>query len=207
MVLTGPRMLTQLPDRLARMATALHSMDPAPLGARISAQDEIGSMLSDLHDRAEAVGRDDLLKNLADLERSRPRPGRLAICHGDFHPFNVLSGPDGDVLLDWTAARIADPLFDVAFGKLLFAFLPIVVPRPVRPLLRAIGGFLAHRFLSRYKRYTGEKTDRDRLAWFTRLHAAKMLIELEELKRGAVTGEPHPFEAIAGRLTRLANSE
>ncbi len=206
LLLSGPRTLTQLPDRIARLGVALHALDPRPLQDRLSSRDDVGWLLSNLRDRAEGLGRDDLKGALDDLEGSRPETARLAICHGDLHPFNVLSGPDGEVVLDWTSARIADPLFDIAFSRLLFAYLPIRVPRLVRPLLSAIGGFQARRLLSRYGRHSGERIDRGRLAWFTRVQATKMLVELEEGRRDAAnSGEPHPYEAIAGRLAKVSN--
>jgi aminoglycoside phosphotransferase (APT) family kinase protein len=198
LLLAGPRMLTRLPDRIARLAAALHALDPQPLADLRSGADEFGGFLAYLRERAEAMGQEALMDSVAGLEASRPAARKLAVCHGDFHPFNVLSGPDGEVVLDWTAALIADPLFDVAFSRLLFAYLPVAVPRPVRPLVRLVGGIQARRFLSRYQRDAGERIDRDLLAWYTRFHATKMLIEVEERKAAAPSGsdEPHPYEAI-----------
>jgi aminoglycoside phosphotransferase (APT) family kinase protein len=44
-----------------------------------------------------------------------PEPARLAICHGDFHPLNILV-QDGKVtgVVDWPNFCIADPAWDVA---------------------------------------------------------------------------------------------
>jgi hypothetical protein len=39
------------------------------------------------------------------------------LAHGDFHPWNVVTGPDGLVLADWSDACLTHPLFDlVTFG-------------------------------------------------------------------------------------------
>jgi aminoglycoside phosphotransferase (APT) family kinase protein len=39
------------------------------------------------------------------------------LLHGDFHPWNVVAGPDGLVLADWSDACLSQPLFDlVTFG-------------------------------------------------------------------------------------------
>ena len=44
-----------------------------------------------------------------------------SICHGDFHPYNLLA-KDGKVtaILDWTACRIGDPAMDVASTLVIF---------------------------------------------------------------------------------------
>ena len=40
------------------------------------------------------------------------------LVHGDFHPWNVVAGPDGLVLADWSDACLTNPLFDlVTFGR------------------------------------------------------------------------------------------
>ncbi|MGZ3675225.1 MAG: phosphotransferase family protein [Ktedonobacterales bacterium] len=45
---------------------------------------------------------------------------RLALTHGDYHPNNVLLRSDGSaVVIDWGAARIADPRRDLAWTLLL----------------------------------------------------------------------------------------
>ena len=45
---------------------------------------------------------------------------RYTIIHGDYHPNNVLQGPDGALtVIDWSAARVADPRVDVAWTLML----------------------------------------------------------------------------------------
>ena len=56
------------------------------------------------------------------LEREAPRitPGRLAVVHWDFHPWNVLLRPDGTpAVIDWTSAEVTDSRYDVAWTLLL----------------------------------------------------------------------------------------
>ena len=45
-----------------------------------------------------------------------------SICHGDFHPHNLLA-KDGDVtaILDWSSCRIGDPAADVASTMVIFS--------------------------------------------------------------------------------------
>jgi len=44
-----------------------------------------------------------------------------SICHGDFHPYNVLA-KDAEVtaILDWTACRVGDPAMDIASTLVIF---------------------------------------------------------------------------------------
>jgi len=52
--------------------------------------------------------REKLLQRLASL------PDGERICHGDFHPANVLVTPTGDSVIDWIDASRGNPLADVA---------------------------------------------------------------------------------------------
>jgi Ser/Thr protein kinase RdoA (MazF antagonist) len=52
--------------------------------------------------------RTDLQNRLASL------PNGERICHGDFHPGNVLVSPKGEAVIDWIDASRGNPLADVA---------------------------------------------------------------------------------------------
>ena len=47
-----------------------------------------------------------------------PDGGRL--CHGDYHPDNVLMSPTGPIIIDWSEATCGNPLADVANTSLIF---------------------------------------------------------------------------------------
>lgn len=49
------------------------------------------------------------------IKNRPPEPDRLAICHGDFHPINILT-QEGKItgVLDWGGVTIADPVMDIA---------------------------------------------------------------------------------------------
>lgn len=54
------------------------------------------------------------------LERLERLPRGEALCHGDFHPANVLLRPGGEpVAIDWTGAGRGDPSADVANSLLI----------------------------------------------------------------------------------------
>ena len=73
-----------------------------------------------------ASERADLLR----LLRALPVGDRL--CHGDFHPGNVLIGKSGPIIVDWADATRGNPWADVAQTSLLFRVtrLPVATPHP-----------------------------------------------------------------------------
>lgn len=53
------------------------------------------------------------------LERLASLPDDDRICHGDFHPANVLVTPKGDAVIDWIDASRGNPLADVARATII----------------------------------------------------------------------------------------
>lgn len=53
------------------------------------------------------------------LARLHELPEGTAICHGDFHPDNVLMDGDAATIIDWTTACIGNPVADFAFTSLI----------------------------------------------------------------------------------------
>lgn len=100
-----PRRAASLGRRFARLHAQLHELrvtESLPeqhlkLEAQIKAASELP-----LPDRR-AV--------LASLSTS---PRGITLCHGDFHPANVMMGDTKDKVIDWTDASIGDPAADVA---------------------------------------------------------------------------------------------
>ena len=83
-------------------------------------------------------------------ERRPPEPGPRAICHGDFHPQNILS--EGGVVtgvLDWPNALVADPAYDVASTRIILALTPIALSG-VPAALRWVASFVRLMLLKRY---------------------------------------------------------
>jgi aminoglycoside phosphotransferase (APT) family kinase protein len=96
-------------DAMARLQARVHGQ-PATQFASLKAR-----LAADIR-RAPGLGevlRSALLDRLATL----PEGDRL--CHGDFHPLNILGPPGAAVLVDWLDASRGDPAADVCRSFLL----------------------------------------------------------------------------------------
>ena len=64
-------------------------------------------------------------------EQRPPEPALRAICHGDFHPQNILAdGGSVTAVLDWPNALVADPAYDVASTRIILTLTPIALTGP-----------------------------------------------------------------------------
>ena len=129
-----------VPGLLGRTHAELHNIDPDPL---IKTLQDKGIAEYDYR----LASRFDWLRDRADklpwirqgvnwlLDNRPPEPERLSVCHGDFHPFNILYD-EGKVtgVLDWPGFAIADPVFDVANSVVLITI-------PSKHLAASMGDF------------------------------------------------------------------
>jgi aminoglycoside phosphotransferase (APT) family kinase protein len=123
------------------------------------------------------------------VRRRPPRPEPRAVCHGDFHPYNILmAGNQVTGVLDWPHAIVADPAFDVATTLVILKLVPMAVsglPAPLRWLASAARPLLVGRYLRHYRRR--RPLDRERLAYYEAAACMKALVRAGEL-RGAPIG-------------------
>lgn len=56
------------------------------------------------------------------LQHLERLPDGTALCHGDFHPENVLVGEEGVFVVDWPSAMRGNPLADIARTTLLVMY-------------------------------------------------------------------------------------
>jgi Ser/Thr protein kinase RdoA (MazF antagonist) len=76
------------------------------------------------------------------------------LCHGDFHPGNVLLGTHGPAVIDWTDATRGDPAGDLARTRLLLRFGAVhgYMPALVRYLQSVGREVFFRRYLRAYER-------------------------------------------------------
>lgn len=100
---THPWQLPRLARQLAELHAAIHACKAPNLA---SLKDEIRGWI-------EGADADAGLKE-AVLRRVEPLPDGDSLCHGDFHPDNVIMSLRGPMVIDWSAGRRGHPLADVA---------------------------------------------------------------------------------------------
>jgi aminoglycoside phosphotransferase (APT) family kinase protein len=163
-----------------------------------------GRLLGRIHARLHAVRAPAALPPLKDqvrdlLERNAERvPADLAteahqqlaelpdgdrLCHGDYHPANVLLGAAGPRVIDWAGASRGDPLADVCRTRLLIELgeVPDHAPVLVRRLDRAGRSLLLRSYLRSYGR-----PDRGLVDAWQRVLAIARLAEGIDAERAAL---------------------
>jgi len=124
-------------------------------------------------------------KDLSETEQQAIRqilarlPEGNAVCHGDFHPDNILLTDHGPVIIDWMTGSRGHPLADVGRTVLLIESggLPPRVSFVTRLLINASRRWLVTLYLARYRKIrSASQPEVD--AWQLPLMAAR-LFEVE----------------------------
>ena len=198
---------------LVEMQARLHALDAEVL---LRALDRAGpplrrdlvsfdAYLAQLAARIDAGGLDGLGPAMRWLVAHRPvAPERPVICHGDFHPYNLLY--DGRVtgVLDWPNALVADPAYDVASTVTILALAPLELsgmPTPVRWVVRVARPILVKRYLAGYRRH--RPLDPGVLAYYEAASAMRALVRAAEdrQRHGAPPANPLQASTFAESLS------
>lgn len=141
-----------VPALLADAHLALHRLDPAPVVRALMDQGEDAAPRPPKRDHALIAAYANRFRSLAPVldwmaDNLPPAPSRPSLCHGDFHPLNLVVR-NGEVtgVFDWPDFMVADPVADVASTLTLGILARHLYPESVR-----------HRVWQRYlEHYTGE---------------------------------------------------
>jgi aminoglycoside phosphotransferase (APT) family kinase protein len=90
-----------------------------------------------------------------EVARDRLDVADPVLCHGDFHPGNVLTAPGASALhvIDWTNAGVGDRHGDIARTLLWFEIAMVAAPRRAsRVLMRVSRRWLQRAYLNGYRR-------------------------------------------------------
>lgn len=75
-------------------------------------------------------------------------PSDNILCHGDFHPDNVLISEENAIVIDWMTATSGNPLADIARTSVMFKFASLPEEKPY--FERKIINFFRGKFYSEY---------------------------------------------------------
>lgn len=147
----GPSMLTEISSKpwkvfqsakmLAKLHASMHEKKVTSLPSqRQTLQRSIRSISALTNQKKDAIL--NMLDNL---------PDDHVLCHGDFHPDNVVMSAEGAMVIDWTTASQGNPLADAARTSLILQMgeLPPGAPILVQWMTR-IGRGLFHQAYLRY---------------------------------------------------------
>jgi thiamine kinase len=162
--ISGPSLLRQFGSRpwtvtqSVRVFTDLHlAMSRQHVSGLPSQREELARRIQEAPIVPEAI-RTEALERLTQL------PDGDELCHGDYHPDNVLMTRNGPIIIDWGSASRGHPLADVAQTELL---LQVGEPpsSPMQSWLLSSARALVHRvYIRRYLRLSSASA-RDLAAW------------------------------------------
>jgi aminoglycoside phosphotransferase (APT) family kinase protein len=180
----------------------LHSLDPGPLQAVVGASGldpatvTFEGQLSWIVSTVEQFSLVHLKPAVDWLNTHRPSAAlRPAICHGDFHPLNILAH-NGKVtgVIDWVNVVVAPAEMDVGSAIANIATVPFPVSRALQLLLRIIFA----RILRRYQRtYAGRRTlDDEAVRYFQVFRCVHQLTAV--LRNRAIGAHAGSFDSAVG---------
>ena len=156
-----PAVLARIIDQWVAMQIRLHQLPAETLLRAVTAAGidaEAITFEGQLARLRTIVERSDLIglkPGLAWLDDHRPAQAReAAICHGDFHPLNVLADknqPTG--VIDWANAVIAESAMDVGSAIANMSAVPLPLPWALRVTAHAIIGATLRRYERTYRTF------------------------------------------------------
>jgi uncharacterized protein (TIGR02172 family) len=138
--------LDDFPSHRERMVWQIEHADPMPDPIKIAALDALGKL-----------------------------PDGHAVCHGDFHPDNILMSPRGPVIIDWESVTRGNPLADVARSLLLISLGEPVyaMSTAVRWMMNRTRVLFCRAYLQRYLKLSGATKEAIQ-AWALPVAAARL---------------------------------
>jgi uncharacterized protein (TIGR02172 family) len=196
--LQGRSMLKELQDKLwtfpevARQLAELHfkmHKNVAPPGLRLQ-REQIESGIRMAASLPDAT-RDSARRRLAEL------PDGEVLCHGDFHPDNVILTSRGPVIIDWMTGTRGHPLADVARTRLLILLggLPPGTPWLMGRVINVLRVLLHRSYLARYLELSRARRKQVE-AWQLPLLAARIFeVEVYPQERDQILAAIQPLLA------------
>lgn len=109
----------------------------------------------------------------AALSRLAQLPDGQALCHGDYHPENVLMTRHGPIILDWAGATSGHPLADVARTALIVQMAALLPSQKARWLLASVRNGVGTAYIRRYLRQSPARQE-ELAAWHLPILVARL---------------------------------
>jgi uncharacterized protein (TIGR02172 family) len=122
--------------------------------------------------------------HISEAERARvldllqTLPDGNALCHGDFHPGNVIISPRGPIVIDWMTAASGSPWADVARTRMILSVGPKSAGNQLSPIVRLFINLYHETYLKRYKTLLPDSQDELR-RWLPVTAAARLEERIE----------------------------
>lgn len=155
-MISGPSMLRELtskPWTIFKGAKALAGLHLQMHGTKASGLPSQRDRLTRQITNAQALNDD---RRQAILDALGRLPDGDFICHGDFHPDNILISPRGPVILDWPTATSGNPLADVARTSLLLTRGDIPDFIAGRWIINVVRHLFHRSYIQQYLKQTGQ---------------------------------------------------
>ena len=107
------------------------------------------------------------------LEALASLPDGKNVCHGDYHPGNVILTKNGPVAIDWMAASFGSPWTDVARTNLLLTIGAKRAGRQVNAIIRSVISLYHRTYLKRYITLRPDK-ENESARWTPVIAAARL---------------------------------
>jgi aminoglycoside phosphotransferase (APT) family kinase protein len=177
----------RLVDQLATLALRLHALPtdgfPADGATLVDHRLNLSRHVVSQLDRPRLAAALERAETLADTAMDGPP----VVCHGDFHPLNVMVEDDDASVIDWTDAGVGPREADVARTALLFHVARIAASSAIeRQALRLAGPWLSKRYLRTYR--SGASLDDERMRVWEILHGVHGWAQVEMLHAGGFDG-------------------
>lgn len=117
------------------------------------------------------------------LELLETLPDGDSLCHGDFHPGNVIISPKGPIVIDWMTANRGSRWADVARTSLLLSVGPKAAGKQLSPIVRVFINLYYEMYLKRYKALQPDSHD-ELKHWLPVVAAARLDERIEPEREG-----------------------
>ena len=205
-----PAILARIIDQWVDMQIRLHQLPAEPLLRAVTAAGidagaiTFAGQLARLRTIVERSALTGLEPGLAWLDdRQPPQPRKAAICHGDFHPLNILADknqPTG--VIDWANVVIAEPAMDVGSAIANVSALPLSLPWALRVAAHRVISAALRRYERAYRKL--RPLDDQAVLYYAVFRAVAQLVWVGQARAtGRVGGGAFHSAAGVGNLIAL----